>query len=68
MLRFLEKYTLYEDYLQKENLVDFAELILKSYELIKDNEDLRNLYEKIYTYLLMSFKIQTQFSLNGLIT
>ena len=36
MLRFLKIYTEYEDYLQKENLVDFAELILKSYELIKE--------------------------------
>ena len=46
-------YTEYEDYLQKENLVDFAELILKSYELIKDNEDLRNLYRKKFTHILV---------------
>ena len=46
-------YTEYEDYLQKENLVDFAEFILKSYELIKDNEDLRNLYRKKFTHILV---------------
>ena len=39
-------YTHYENYMAKENLLDFAELILKSYELIKTNKTIRELYRK----------------------
>jgi len=43
----------YENYMQSENLLDFAELILRSYELIRDNQDLRNSYHKKFKNILI---------------
>ena len=39
-------YIAYEKYLEQENLVDFNELILRSYELIRDNAEIRSPYIK----------------------
>ena len=36
-------YIAYEKYLEQENLVDFNELILRSYELIRDNAEILSL-------------------------
>ena len=46
-------YTEYEDYLQKENLAGFCCLFLKSYELIKDNEDFKESLQKKFTHILV---------------
>ena len=46
-------YTHYETYMAKENLLDFAELILKSYEVIKANETIRNLYRRKFKHILI---------------
>ena len=38
--------------MQRENLIDFAELILRSYELIRDNQQIKELYgNKFKKYL-----------------
>ena len=37
----------------KENLLDFIELILKSYELIKTNKTIRELYRKKFKHILI---------------
>ena len=46
-------YAHYENYMAKENLLDFAELILKSYELIKTNKTIKDLYRKKFKHILI---------------
>tara|TARA_Y100001935_G_C17309600_1_gene514862 strand:+ start:2161 stop:4329 length:2169 start_codon:yes stop_codon:yes gene_type:complete len=46
-------YSMYERYMAQENLLDFAELILKSYELIKTNRNIRDLYTKKFKHILI---------------
>tara|TARA_A100001234_G_scaffold9198_2_gene7523 strand:+ start:1070 stop:3238 length:2169 start_codon:yes stop_codon:yes gene_type:complete len=46
-------YIHYENYMAKENLLDFAELILKSYELIKTNKTIKELYRKKFRHVLI---------------
>ena len=46
-------YAHYENYMAKENLLDFAELILKSYELIKMNKTIKDLYRKKFKHILI---------------
>ena len=46
-------YIAYEGYLEQENLVDFNELILRSYELIRDNIEIRTLYQKKFRCVLV---------------
>ena len=46
-------YDYYEAYMRKENLIDFAELILRSYEIIRDNEDIRSLYRNKFRNILI---------------
>ena len=46
-------YTHYEAYMKRENLLDFAELILRSYELIRDNADIRKLYQNKFRNVLI---------------
>jgi DNA helicase-2/ATP-dependent DNA helicase PcrA len=46
-------YTYYESYMQKENLIDFAELILRSYELVRDNEEIKKLYQNKFRNILI---------------
>ena len=46
-------YIAYEKYLEQENLVDFNELILRSYELIRDNAEIRSLYQKKFRCVLV---------------
>ena len=46
-------YTHYESYMQKENLIDFAELILRSYELIRDNPKVKELYGNKFKNILI---------------
>ena len=46
-------YIAYEKYLEQENLVDFNELILRSYELIRDKAEIRSLYQKKFRCVLV---------------
>ena len=46
-------YIYYENYMAKENLLDFAELILKSYELIKTNKTIKELYREKFRHVLI---------------
>ncbi|MBV2163771.1 MAG: UvrD-helicase domain-containing protein, partial [Comamonas sp.] len=46
-------YQLYEDQCQREGVVDFAELLLRSYELLRDHPALRQHYQQRFRYLLV---------------
>ena len=39
--------------MQRENLIDFAELILRSYELIRDNQQIKELYGNKFKNILI---------------
>jgi DNA helicase-2/ATP-dependent DNA helicase PcrA len=49
----VEFYQLYEDQCQREGVVDFGELMLRSYELLRDNEPLRQHYRRRFRHLLI---------------
>ncbi len=49
----VELYEAYEAQCQKEGVVDFAELLLRSYELLARNEALRRHYQERFRYLLV---------------
>jgi len=46
-------YQAYEDQCQREGVVDFAELMLRCYELLRDNAALREHYQQRFKYLLV---------------
>jgi len=46
-------YQAYEDQCQREGVVDFAELLLRSYELMRDNAAVRAHYQQRFTHLLV---------------
>ncbi|WP_157268100.1 UvrD-helicase domain-containing protein [Azohydromonas aeria] len=46
-------YAAYEDQCQREGVVDFAELMLRSYELLRDNEALAAHYRHRFRHLLV---------------
>ncbi|MGE5467184.1 MAG: UvrD-helicase domain-containing protein [Ignavibacteria bacterium] len=48
-----ELYAAYEAQCQKEGVVDFAELLLRSYELLERNEALRHHYQQRFRYVLV---------------
>ena len=48
-----ELYQLYEDQCQREGVVDFGELMLRSYELLRDNEPLREHYRQRFSHILI---------------
>ena len=49
----LEIYRLYEELCQRAGVVDFAELLLRALELIRDNDDLRSHYQRRFQHLLV---------------
>ena len=49
----LEIYQFYEEQCQREGVVDFAELMLRSYEMLRDNESLRTHYQARFKHLLI---------------
>jgi DNA helicase-2/ATP-dependent DNA helicase PcrA len=49
----IELYQLYEEQCQREGVVDFAELMLRSYELLRGNDDLRNHYQRRFQHILV---------------
>ena len=51
--RQVEHYALYEAMCQREGAVDFAELLLRSYELLAGNESIRRHYQRRFSHLLV---------------
>jgi DNA helicase II / ATP-dependent DNA helicase PcrA len=48
-----EIYQLYEDQCQKEGVVDFGELMLRSYELLRDHPAVRAHYQRRFRHILI---------------
>jgi DNA helicase-2/ATP-dependent DNA helicase PcrA len=51
--RRVEIYRLYEAQCQREGVVDFGELMLRSYELLRDNEPVREHYRRRFRHILI---------------
>lgn len=51
--RFVEVFAAYEQQCQREGVVDFAELLLRSYELLSANEVLREHYRDRFKHILV---------------
>ena len=51
--RQVEHYALYEAACQREGVVDFAELLLRSYELLASNEFIRENYRRRFAHILV---------------
>lgn len=49
----IEVYQAYEDQCQREGVVDFAELMLRTYELMRDNAPLREHYQRRFRHILV---------------
>jgi len=49
----VEHYALYEAMCAREGVVDFAELLLRSYELLSDKEAIREHYRRRFSHLLV---------------
>jgi DNA helicase II / ATP-dependent DNA helicase PcrA len=49
----VELYQLYEDQCQREGVVDFGELMLRSYELLRDNTAIREHYQRRFRHILI---------------
>ncbi len=51
--RFVELYDAYDNQCQREGVVDFAELLLRSYELLTRNQPLREHYQARFRHILV---------------
>ena len=51
--RFVEIYAAYDEQCQREGVVDFAELLLRTYETLKKNEILRAHYHERFRHILV---------------
>src|SRR5262245_57246730 len=51
--RYVEFYSVYEEQCQREGVVDFSELLLRSYELLMRNEVLRDHYRNRFRHILV---------------
>ena len=51
--RLAEIYRLYEDQCQREGVCDFAELLLRCFELLRDNAPLREHYQRRFRHILV---------------
>ena len=51
--KLVEIYQNYEDQCTREGVVDFAELMLRSYELMRDNAAVREHYQRRFQYVLV---------------
>jgi DNA helicase-2/ATP-dependent DNA helicase PcrA len=49
----VEIYQLYEDQCNREGVVDFGELMLRSYELLRDNDPIREHYQRRFRHILI---------------
>ncbi len=48
-----EIYALYEEQCQREGVVDFGELMLRSYELLRDHDAIREHYQRRFRHILI---------------
>lgn len=51
--RMIEIYSLYEAQCQREGVVDFAELLLRAFELLQRNEPVRTHYQRRFKHILV---------------
>ena len=51
--KLVEVYQAYEDQCQREGVVDFAELMLRTYELMRDHATLRQHYQQRFAHVLV---------------
>ncbi|MCF8168188.1 MAG: UvrD-helicase domain-containing protein [Rhodoferax sp.] len=51
--RKVEIYQLYEEQCQREGVVDFGELMLRSYELLRDNDPIREHYQRRFRHIMI---------------
>ncbi len=51
--KLVEIYQAYEDQCAREGVVDFAELMLRTYELLRDNDPLREHYQRRFAHVLV---------------
>ncbi|WP_404300150.1 UvrD-helicase domain-containing protein [Alicycliphilus denitrificans] len=49
----VELYQLYEEQCQREGVVDFGELMLRSFELLRDNDPVRMHYQRRFAHILV---------------
>ncbi len=49
----VELYQLYEEQCQREGVVDFGELMLRSFELLRDNDPIREHYQRRFQHILV---------------
>ncbi len=49
----VEIYQLYEDQCQREGVVDFGELMLRSFEVLRDNDPIREHYQRRFRHILV---------------
>lgn len=49
----VELYQLYEEQCMREGVVDFGELLLRSYELLRDNDPVREHYQRRFRHILI---------------
>ncbi|MFM9914683.1 MAG: UvrD-helicase domain-containing protein [Rhizobacter sp.] len=49
----VQVYQAYEEQCQREGVVDFAELMLRTYELMRDNASLRDHYQRRFRHILV---------------
>jgi DNA helicase-2/ATP-dependent DNA helicase PcrA len=53
MRRKIELYALYEEQCQREGVVDFGELMLRSFEVLRDNDPIREHYQRRFRHILI---------------
>ena len=53
MRKKIDIYALYEEQCQREGVVDFGELMLRSYELLRDNVPIRDHYQRRFRHILI---------------
>lgn len=53
MRKKIEIYALYEEQCQREGVVDFGELMLRSFELLRDNAPVRDHYQRRFRHILI---------------
>ncbi|HET7527903.1 MAG TPA: UvrD-helicase domain-containing protein [Burkholderiaceae bacterium] len=51
--KMVDIYQAYEDQCQREGVVDFAELMLRAFELLRDNDPLREHYQRRFQHVLV---------------
>ncbi|MDR7148367.1 DNA helicase-2/ATP-dependent DNA helicase PcrA [Hydrogenophaga palleronii] len=49
----VELYALYEEQCQREGVVDFGELMLRSFEVLRDNDPVREHYQRRFRHILI---------------